>query len=449
MTTKKLHSVLIEKLVPGGFGLGRLQEGIVILTRYVLPGEKVLVREVSRKKDFITATLKEILTPSPDRIDPPCPIYGRCGGCDLQHANPETQIRLKKAILTESLQRTAGNIFADPARSIQSPLAADQQFGYRQRIRLQVDENGRFGFFRPESHILEPAKQCPLALEELNTVLKQLHSNDSFGELIKHCRAFELLFNPESSDTIMLLHFNRKPRANDNKLAGKLANETNGLSAILMQVEGYGLYDPETQIFTSSPPLLSQTLALDILQQELVLSWEAGGFCQVNLEQNKKLIQLVLEMVANGSHNRVLDLYCGFGNFSLPVAGLAGEIMGFDSQNRAIRSAKRNAERNGISNCYFEKNKVNIAVSSLLAEDRTFDAIILDPPRQGASDIASLLPGLNAEQIIYISCNPATLARDLALLIPAGYELYSLVPVDMFPQTHHLESVALLKRTAR
>ena len=449
MGSKNLHTVLIEKLIPGGLGLGRLAEGMVVLVRYVLPGERVVVREVNRKKDFISATLQEISTPSPDRINPPCPLYGRCGGCDLQHATYNTQILLKKEILTESLQRAAGDIFSDPEISIQSALASSEEFGYRQRIRLQVDEEGQYGFFRTGSHVLEAVSKCLLAKDTLNTVLQQLHSNDSFTGLARQCTAFELLFNPDSNDTIMLLHFRRKPRPRDSFLASNLVNDITGLSTILMQVEGYGLYDPLDQSFVSTPPHLSQTISIGNLREDILLTWEAGGFCQLNLAQNKNLINLVMEMTKAGPHNRVLDLYCGYGNFSLPVAQLAGKVVGIDGQNGAIRSAKRNAERNGIHNCYFEKNKVATGVRNLIDAGKTFDTIILDPPRQGAVDIVSMLPDLGAEQVIYISCNPATLARDLAILCRQEYTLSYLVPVDMFPHTHHMESVTLLKRTSQ
>jgi 23S rRNA (uracil1939-C5)-methyltransferase len=183
------------------------------------------------------------------------------------------------------------------------------------------------------------------------------------------------------------------------------------------------------------------------VEADLTLTWEAGGFCQVNLEQNNNLVKLVRQMTLNGPHQRILDLYCGYGNFSLSVAGLASEVLGIDGQNAAIRSAQRNAVLNGLHNCLFEKKQVPAAVNALLAEGKTFDTIILDPPRQGASEILSLLPKLGAAQIIYISCNPATLIRDLAPLLQAGYQVSRLVPVDMFPQTHHLESVTLLKRS--
>jgi 23S rRNA (uracil1939-C5)-methyltransferase len=446
MARNDLHTVLIEKLVTGGLGLGRLDNGIVVLVPYVLPGEKVRVREVDRKKDYITAIPEEVLSTSADRVVPPCPVYGRCGGCDLQHAGPGAQIRLKKAILADGLQRTAGSIFAKEPFPLEDPLEAPDQFGYRQRLRLQVQGEGNYGFFRPESHILEPISRCLLARDELNRVLQQVHASTPFNELAGHCSAFELLFNPAEETTMMLLHFRRKPRPTDCMLAAALTESIAGLSFILLQVEGYGLYDPLERTFSANVPLLTQTLALDGIRSPLSLSWEAGGFCQVNIIQNVNLVRLVLEMAANGPHARVLDLFCGYGNFSLPVAALGSEVLGIDTQNSAIRSAQRNAEQNEIPACRFEKKQVAAAVNSLLAAGRTFETIILDPPRQGAPDAVAGLSKLGAEQIIYISCNPATLARDLALLIPAGYKLSRLVPVDMFPQTHHLESVALLKR---
>lgn len=446
MSRKELHTLLIEKLVPGGFGLGRLEEGIIVLVRYVLPGEKVVVREISRKKDFISAALQEVLTPSPDRITPPCSIYGRCGGCDLQHATGPAQLRLKKAILLDNLQRVAGNIFSDPGIPVKSPIASPEQFGYRQRIRLHVDNEGNYGFFRPESHIIEPATECLLAKEELNKVLLELHTSDSFAGLLPNSSGFELLFNPGVNETIMLLHFRRRPRPADCKYAVELVNDLQGLSSILMQVEGHGLYDPQQQIFVTTPPILSHTFNIGESRAQLNLSWEAGGFSQVNLEQNKNLIELVLQMLASGPHASVLDLYCGYGNFSLPVAGIAGKVLGIDGQNAAIRSARRNALVAGIHNCLFEKKQVETGIRYILDAGEKFDTVILDPPRQGASEIVALLPGLGAGQIIYISCNPSTLARDLSLLHHNGYKLSSIIPVDMFPQTHHLESVALLNR---
>jgi 23S rRNA (uracil1939-C5)-methyltransferase len=447
MSRKEFHKLVIEKLVPGGFGLGRLTEGIIVLVRYVLPGEEVLVREVARRKDFISAELLEVLAPSPDRITPPCPIYGDCGGCDLQHLTALAQIHLKKNILIENLQRAAGHIFSPFGIPVTSPLASPEQFGYRQRIRLHVDRKGRFGFFRPESHVIEPVIECLLAKDQLNQVLRVLDGNENFKGLAPYSKGFELLFNPDENNSVMQLHFTRRPRPADCQYAAALANSMKKIATVLLQIDGYGLYDPMQRLVINTPPLLSQTISLGENRPKLKISWEAGAFSQVNLNQNKNLISIVLQMLASGRHDKVLDLYCGYGNFSLPAAGIAEKVLGIDGQNGAIRSARRNAAGAGVSNCDFVKQQVAAAVQSLLDDRQSFDTIILDPPRQGAPEIIGLLAALNAEQIIYISCNPATLARDIAALHQYNFTLSSLVPIDMFPQTHHLESIALLKRT--
>ena len=448
MPQKELHSLVIEKLVPGGFGLGRLDEGIVALVRYVLPGEKVVVREIARRKDYLSASLVEVLISSPDRTSPPCPIYGRCGGCDLQHAKPAAQLHLKQKILLENMQRAAGDIFPGSGIPVKAPIASPEQFGYRQRIRLHINREERFGFFRPESHIVEPVTECLLAKDGLNQVLRGLLNNEKISKISRFCTGFELLFNPDGGDTILLLYFKRRPRPTDCTHAVALANDLEKVSSVLIKSEGYGLYDPIQRAIVTNSPLLSQIIRIGELQPELKIIWEAGGFSQINLEQNQNMIALILEMLANGPHSRVLDLYCGYGNFSIPAAYVAGSVLGLDGQNGAIRSARHNVALAGIKNCIFEKIQVAAGVQSLLNAGETFDTIILDPPRQGAPDIAHLLPRLGAEQIVYISCNPATLARDLALLHRYEYTLSSLVPIDMFPQTHHLESMALIKRNA-
>ena len=447
MPRQNLHTLTIDKLVAGGFGLGRLANGMVVLVRYVLPGEKVLVQELERKKDYIYGTVREVLMPAPDRIEAPCPIYGRCGGCDLQHAASGAQLRLKKNILVDSLERSSGLFFFFFPWPVADPLAAPAHFNYRQRLRLQVDAGGNYGFFQPESHTVEPLLECLIAKELLNATLKKLQAQESFHDLLKHCNGFELLFNPDENDIILLLHFLRKPRPTDSLLAAELKNHIDNLAALLMLVKGHGLYDPVVRTFGGNPPALAYTSTIKARGTPLILSWEAGGFCQVNLEQNSRLIELVLEMVASGPHKSILDLYCGYGNFSLPAAQLAEEVIGFDAQNAAIRSGLRNARRLGIHNCSFAKKQVPDAVTDMLGAGHTFDTIILDPPRRGAPETVAKLPELGAEQIIYISCNPSTLARDLAVLSAADYRLARIVPVDMFPQTHHLEAVALLKRS--
>jgi len=447
MAKYKLHTLVIDKIIPGGLGLGRLKNGLVVLVPFVLPGEKVLVRGVKHRKDYLHADLKEILMASPDRIEPPCPIYGRCGGCDLQHAGAQAQLHLKKTMFVESITRDSASIFKDLPLPLEAVQAAPAHFNYRQRIRVQVDAQGQFGFFRPGSHEIVPTTKCLLAQKPLNHVLRELCHLESFQELLLHCGVFELLFNPDAGKTILLLHYLRRPRPADTAHAVKIRERITGISDILMPVKNQGLYDPLARTFQPDPVILSHTSRINAVKSEFIFTWEAGGFSQVNIEQNSNLIEIVLEMIAAGPHKRVLDLYCGYGNFSLPAASYAEKVLGIDTQNAAIRRARENAGINRIDTCHFEKNHVLNAVAGLAAASCSFDTIILDPPRRGAPEVIEYLPRLGAKQIIYVSCNPATLARDLVSLTKAGYNLARLVPVDMFPQTHHLESIALLKHS--
>ena len=448
MSKKRLHTVLIEKLVPGGLGLGRLTEGFVVMVRYALPGEKVLVRESHRKKNFMYGELAEILEPAPDRIKPPCSLFSQCGGCDLQHTNYRNQLHLKRAMLVDNLQRAALEPPSQIVSIIDPPIDSPETFGYRQRIRLHTDDMGRLGFYHHDSHTLVPTSQCLLAHPRLNEVLEQFNAIPGFADLLIQCLSIELLYSPAKDDVILLLQYKRKPRPKDRLHAKQVQESIQGVSLVVMQVSGHGFFVPHHETCLSTPPILAQIMPADIAGTSFSLTWEAGGFCQVNLQQNQNLIKLVIDLLNGGSHGRVLDLFCGLGNFSLPIAMHGAEVIGLDGQGSAIRSARVNAAAAGITGCSFRKTPILAGVQQLVAARQTFQTILLDPPRQGAAEIISLLPGLAADKIIYISCNPPTLVRDLALLQTFGYKLCRLVPIDMFPQTHHLECVALLERNS-
>jgi 23S rRNA (uracil1939-C5)-methyltransferase len=452
------HIITVEKIVPMGFGLGRLADGKVALVRYVLPGERVRIRPVSQKKHYLEAELEEILEPSLHRCQPPCSIFGQCGGCDLQQATDSFQLHIKSALLTESLTR--GGCRPDILRKVMQPVRpSPQNLGYRQRIRLHIDDSGVAGFHRYRSNLIVPAATCPLAVFEINDVLKKLSASTAVGALFRLSHSLELLFNPETKQITLLFHYRRQPRPADRLHAEALLEENNSVEQVLFFTEDSGFYGPRDQYKKPSvPPFLQFTLPRTATGiSDLVLTWEAGGFCQINLAQNEQLINFLLSWLRSRPPARVLDLYCGMGNFSLPLSLYAREVIGLDGQGSGIRSAKRNVMLNNkrfgahtgrthLLNCSFRKTSVPAGVKELVRAQEKFDCILLDPPRQGAAEIISALPALRAETILYISCNPATLARDLALLEKEGYRLEQIQPFDMFPQTHHLETVALLDR---
>jgi len=176
------------------------------------------------------------------------------------------------------------------------------------------------------------------------------------------------------------------------------------------------------------------------------LSWEAGGFCQVNLAQNQKLIEIVLQFCQVDKTKSVLDLYCGMGNFSIPLAMKVNKVLAVESQGSAIRSAKNNSALAGLTNICFIKNSVHSSCMDLAAKNQQFDCVVIDPPRQGAPGLARQLATITVKRLVYISCDPATLCRDLADLTHEGFTIRTIQPVDMFPQTHHIETVVLLEK---
>ena len=444
MTSPTPFIIRIDKIVPGGYGLGRLPDGMVVLVRQVVPGELVRIRPLARKKHHLFAELLEVLEASTDRIAPRCSAYGRCGGCDLQHMTPAAQLRLKCAALEENLLRTN---LPEETIALLPPLAAPDHFGYRQRIRLHADTSNRLGYHRFQSHEVEPISHCPLARPEINKVLGCLQALPAHARLLQQSTTLELFFNPDRATVALLLHFQRKPRPADLAAAKEVANSCPELDPILFTVAGQGIFDRKGRQPAPGEHQLSFTLPAAVTgTTPLVLSWEVGGFCQVNLQQNENLLRTVLAWARVGAADRVLDLYCGMGNFALPLSLHAGEVTGLDGQGAAIRSAARNALQAGRPNCRFTKVPVPAGLRQLLTAGRTFDLVLLDPPRQGAAEIIPLLPGLGAKRLLMISCDPATLARDLNGLRQQGFTIQALLPIDMFPSTHHLETLTLLER---
>lgn len=444
----KSVELTVDKVIKGGLGLGRLTDGQVVMVPRVLPGELVRAQLRRQHKQYQEAELLEVLTPSDQRIIPICPVYDTCGGCDFQHATYDEQLRLKNGILGETLCR-AGLCREDDLPSLLGPpLASPKPFGYRQRIRLQVAQ-GVTGYFGRQSHSLVPVSRCPLAGESLNSVLADLSASKQFRSLLSMASAIELLENPAHNSVILLNHYTRKTRPGDLQNARLLAQTLTNLEAVIFNVEGQS----KGPCFNGSGEIplnevrVEFSLSDGLCGQPLTLGLEPGGFCQVNLGQNENCIRLLLEWTRKMNTGRALDLFCGMGNFSLPLAMQGWEVSGMDMQRSTIRSGVRNAATAGLADrCQFSQESATKAARRLLAEKTTFDCILLDPPRSGCAEIIPLLPGLNAKQIIYISCDPATLARDLVGLTKTGYRLAEARLVDMFPQTAHQETMVRLER---
>jgi 23S rRNA (uracil1939-C5)-methyltransferase len=445
------ETVRIDKVVAGGLGLARAASGQVLLIPGVLPGEVVTVRAARARKDYLEAELLALVSCHPERVVPPCPHFGRCGGCDLQHAAYPLQIEIKNGILREQLTR-AGVLTRDGQGGLAEPLASPSHFGYRQRLRLQVDASGRWGFFRSRSHELEAIGECPLAGAQINGVIKGFPASPALRRLLEHTLEVEVIASLGGDRVVLVMHLRRKARPADLQAASRVGAELTAVSAVFLEADGQlrlgpfptdagGLGGDEPGLVRLPfPPLPELGVPAYALLQE------AGGFCQVNPEQNLRMIARMLAWLAGREVTRAADLFCGMGNFSIPLALTGCEVVGSDLQRSAIRSAVRNATAAGLHHCRFIQAAAAQAARDLAMAGERFDLIILDPPRRGCAEVIPLLAGLDADLLLYISCDPATLARDLAGLSGQGYRIEKIGMVDMFPQTAHLESMVLLSR---
>lgn len=435
--------VRITDLSWGGEGIGRI-EGKVVFVPFSLRGEVVEVEVVRSKRNFSQGKLVRILEPSPDRIEPPCPFYGDCGGCQLQHLAPSRQIQEKERLFKQAL-----NHALKPADILVLPtLPSSAGFGYRHRLQVKAFiENNHFnlGFFKPKSHQLVPVNHCLLANRALNQVMEALRGKIQVPHFKSWSPEIELQVfdNPQKGGMVFRSPY-KIPSQQQERIIQEL-REIPGLNYILFQ-------DLYSQAESAGPhslpekdtPEFSLPLTQTGLSQDIRLSCFPGVFTQVNLEMNRRLIRRLVDLNLFSRREFVLDLYCGLGNFSLPLALRAEEVIGLEAFPQAVENARRNQMINRISNCTFIQGKAEDAYRLLKKLAKPVSWVILDPPRTGAREVVPIFDAWNLKGILYISCDPMTLGRDLARLTAKGWKVQWSQPLDFFPQTFHLESITLL-----
>lgn len=439
------HSFTISKIINGGYGLGQLEDGRITMVRYTLPGEQVTVSITQDKKSYLIGKLLTLDQQSEHRTEPPCQHYGACGGCDLQHADYVEQLRCKDTISRNLIDRQVQSDKGDLSSCLKQVYPSPVASGYRQRIRLVVNNGRSFGFRKHQSHEVVEIKKCYIARGEINDVMTFMSGAQAMPHLLSVSEEFELLWDPSSGNVTTVFHLTRKPRPADFKSAKVLTDEIPLLERVFFAGQAFPL-TPAASPQNSDKHLGIRYQCDDNSFQPFSLNWEVGGFCQVNLEQNKNLIKIVCDLAAVKGHETVLDLFCGAGNFSLPLAQKAQFLVGIEGQGSAIRSAKANAAFAAINNTEFYKQPIHQACEKRQTLGEAYDCLVIDPPRQGIPGLAKTLFALCKNRMVYISCDPATLCRDLNNLLKVGFSIKTIQPVDMFPQTHHIETVVLLEK---
>ncbi len=442
-TNKRLGEFTIDRMSHDGRGVASL-DGKTVFIDGALVGEKVTARLVEDHARFIDARIDQLIEGAPERVLPPCEHFASCGGCQLQYMQPSAQVEMKQKAVLEQLQRWGGVV---PKKLLPPISAGDRAYRSRARLGVWYEDDGSvtLGFRQRYSNAITPISQCIVLVPELNALLAPLHK--WLGELraAKAVTHIELV-KGQNQIVVILRHTKKLADADLEVLA--LLEKQQACTVWLEPNGNQGLTDLAGQ---PCDPRLVYTVA------GVQLAFHPQDFTQVNPEVNQRMVAQALELLDLKPADRVLDLFCGIGNFTLPIAQQCAEVVGIEAVESMVARGRENADRLQIGNAKFIA--ANLADMTHTQLQRLGDmkaqeiaAILLDPPRDGAKDIiASILrlgasKQLSPKRIVYVSCNPATLARDSALLAEAGYRLEKLGVLDMFPHTSHVESMALFLR---
>ncbi|WP_428610278.1 23S rRNA (uracil(1939)-C(5))-methyltransferase RlmD [Sedimenticola sp.] len=426
----------VDTLSHDGRGVAHI-DGKAVFIHGALPGETVNFRYTRTQKNFDEGEAIEILNPSPDRVTPECPHFGLCGGCSLQHQSAEAQILSKQTALLDAFTRI-GKV--QPATTL-PPLVSNDAFGYRRKARLGVKyvaKKGKVlvGFRERGTPYVADLSQCLILHPKVGQLITPL--SDLIGSLSIKERIPQIEVAMGDSDCVLIFRL----------LAPLSATDTEQLLAFGAE-KGVAIYTQSGGPDTVTP-LQSQPIDLhyDLPAYGLTLHFLPNDFTQVNSALNRVMIERALGLLDLGSEDRVLDLFCGLGNFTLPIAKSVKEVVGVEGDAGLVARARENALGNGVHNSrYYTANLYESLQKEPWLRER-FNKVLLDPPRSGAVEVLEHLPKLGIERIVYVSCYPGTLARDAGELVNKhGYRLVSAGVMDMFPHTAHVESIALFEKS--
>ncbi len=412
----------------GGTGLGYLPNGKVVFVPYVIDGELVRCSLFREKKSWAEARLHKILKASCERTKPFCKHFTLCGGCHYQHISYKAQLSKKYRLFSKIIKKVAPDIKV-------CPIVSSSFSHYRNRIRIFV-EGDSIGFYKESSHVVQNLNSCPIATKAINEGIKNvkevINQNFYLQSVIREVGIFSDVFNG------LFYLFKLKSHKNDFNLRPLISCKIDKSRFVV----SYKNYDRKSAF-------LKELQDICFYKGEFApqgIYCKIGSFYQANFLQNQNLIKKVVELCKDIGGKKIVEFFCGAGNFSIPLALLGFNIIGFELDKGAIISAQNNASKNLCEKrvTFKRRDLARYDFSDLKNED--VDIVILDPPRTGARSICKRLHLLAPKGIIYISCDPMTLQRDLMELIKTGFQPTVTIPFDMFPQTYHIESVTLLEK---
>ena len=423
----------VVDLAHDGRGVAR-DAGKAVFIEGALPGERVRYRVFKRRRQLDEAGLVEVLSPSPDRVPPRCGHFGICGGCSLQHLSPPAQLEAKQRQLLDNLERI-GRVIPDRV----APPLRGPAWAYRRRARLgvkYVHKKGRVlaGFREREKPYIADIRRCEILPEPLATLPANLAALVETLDLREKLPQVEVAGG--DAQTALVFRVLEPPGASDiEKISAFGAAQ--GVQ-IYLQTGGLDTVRP---LRCDYPPL---SYAVD--EGRVVIEFGPVDFIQVNREVNASMVGAAMELLLPTPDDTVLDLFCGLGNFTLPLARRAGRVVGVEGDSALVAKAAANADRNGIGNAAFFKENLFEPTEFGPWSDDHYDLVLLDPPRAGASALLPRMAHWRPRRVVYISCHPGSLARDAEILVHGqGFKLTCAGVMDMFPHTTHVESIAVFE----
>ncbi len=445
----KTFKIDITGLTHEGQGVGKI-EGFVVFVDGVLPGENVDIKIVKQTKSYAVGRLVNINNSSADRVKPFCPVYDKCGGCAVQHMSYQAQLDFKKDTVLQNIRRIGGlqNI------KVNNTIGMENPFKYRNKVQYPVGSDKgdiRIGFYETRSHNIIDSNLCDIQPDESNNIRDVVRDfckdagiaiyDEKTGKgLLRHVMVRKGF---KTGEIMVVLVINGDKLVKSDELVNKLLENFPDIKSIILNVN------------TRNTNIILGDKNICIYGQKYITDYIGSfkfeisplSFFQVNPIQTEVLYEKALEYAGLSGNETVFDLYCGIGTISLFLSTKAKRVVGVEVVTDAISDAKRNAEINGVSNVEFLVGEAEKVIPELYAQGVKADVVVVDPPRKGCDEVLlNTLVEMQPQRIVYVSCNPSTLARDLKYLTEHGFEAKEVQPVDMFPWTGHVEATILMTR---
>ncbi len=430
------ETATIDAVTHDGRGIAST-DGKKVFVAGALAGEEVRFIRRKRRRNFDEAELLEILKASPDRVDARCEAFGRCGGCVLQHVSIEEQREIKFGTLRDNLQRNAK---VEPREWLQPIIGPD--WHYRRRARLGVKDvagKGRVlvGFRERHAPYITDMRRCEVIAKPVDDLIEPL--SRLIEQLSIRARLPQIEVAVGENGVALVFRVLDPPTDDDLSLLRKFGADHD----LRIWLQPGGLDSLQLAWPEQDPGPLTYALP----EFDIEIAFEPIDFVQVNQEINRRMVSAAIEYLDPGPDDRVLDLYCGIGNFSLPLGRKAGEVVGMEGEATLVERAGANAQRNGLKNVSFRCADLSKTDGSQAWIKEQWDRVLLDPARSGAAEVVAHMRAIDPQRIVYVSCHPGTLARDAATLVhELGYTLQAAGVIDMFPHTAHAESIAIFNK---